>query len=335
MSTNQPINTGIPSVEDQIDPDLAAALASRFGDPTDSSTPPPSSTPPADDTPEDEEVEPEELDDEEVEPGADDETPPESTPPSGFELTLPDGSVAHLDPETALAFYSFNQRLNSDPRLAQYLAAYNPYDQTPQETPTPAPVERGQTSAPGPSQLSLPDDLDLDDPNIKFLVDTVTRLSDNLNNLSEVASRHEQALTAEQEQQASTLINSAQASFRSKYEGLTDEDVRAISDAAARTGMVATYMSGVNPITGLPTTPDPLAALDLAFESVYWANPKYREAALAAQVKQQREDRIKKNKAGALSGNSGSQPRRAPDIANEKDRRDAMLAMVAQDMGLE
>lgn len=251
----------------------------------------------------------------------------ESASAEGYTLTLPDGSSVSVSPEEILAYYQVDQRLRYDKHFSDYLNSYTPPTGG-GGTQVPPPV-----TTPPPSSVNI-DELDLDDPNIKFLYEHVQRLEQELSPLRESTARHEELLTQEQESQANALISAAQNSFHTKYEHLTTEDIKAITDAAARTGMVNTYMAGVHPITGLPVPPNPIEALNLAFESVYWANPKYREQALAQQVKTQREERIKKRKAGALTGSSGSTPRVIPNPKNDRERRDAMLAVVSEDMGL-
>lgn len=284
-------------------------------------------------TPDDEEIHEEsssdEVEDEEVVDDNEDETPDESV--EGFSLTLPDGSQVTLTPAQALAYYQFDQRLSSDPAFSQYLHSYDPASRPGgggvEQVPPPE-------STPPPPTVNL-DELDLEDPTIKYLVDSIKGLEQKLNPLQEVAARHEQLLTQEQQAQANALVSSAQQSFRQRYTHLSEDEVVALTHAAARTGMVNSYMSGVHPITGLPVPPNPLEAMSLALETVYWSNPEYRQHALAEQTRQAREDRARKRKAGSLSGPSGISNKAPAVPRNEKERIAAMTAVVAQDMGLE
>lgn len=295
-------------------------------DPTSSETTPDPVPDPTPDTEVEEETE--EETEEELEETSEEEE--EETPPvEGYSLTLQDGSTIQVSPEEILAYYQVDQRLKHDKHFAEYLQSYTPPTPGGGGTQAPPPV-----TTPPPPSVNL-DELDLDDPNIKFLYETVQRLEQELNPLREGYARHEQAITSDQEAQANAIISAAQRSFHTQYEHLTEADIKAITDAAARTGMVNTYMQGVHPITGLPVSPNPLEAINLAMETIYWANPVYREQAMADKVKAQREERVKKRKAGALAGPGGSTPRTVPNLKNEKDRREAMLSVVAQDMGLE
>lgn len=330
ISSNQPIQ------EDQIDPDLAAALAARFGDPK-SETPPEAPNPKSDpesEVEEEEEEQEEELNEEgeEEDKGEDEE---EEETPNVLTFTYMDAAgnpaTATITPEQAAAYYAFDQRLRSDRAYWEYINSYGSQPASPPQAPSSG-VQSPPTAATPELDLSQ---LDLDDPNIKFLVDRVTALSTDISNLRETAARHEQVLSSDQEAQATTLINAGRQAFQSKYPDLSTQEMDSISEAAARSGLVNSYMQGIHPITGQPVNPDPLAALDLAFEAAYWANPAYREKAIAAEAEAARKARIKKSKAGSLAPSSGSATRSTPTPSNDKERRDAMIAAVAQDMGLE
>lgn len=99
-------------------------------------------------------------------------------------------------------------------------------------------------------------------------------------------------------------------------------------------GAAQTYMNGIDPRTGLPVTnPNPIEAVTVAMEMAMWALPEFRTKAIKDEVKTARSDRVRKGKLTAISGNSGSASRSTPAPKNEAERRAAMIAEVAADMG--
>lgn len=268
----------------------------------------------------------------------DDEIPAEGLFEVEYEVLGPDNQPttvkATLTKDQLVAFHKFNQRLAADPKLQYWLGAYDP-----DRVPTPgAHVGEEQPTAPAtppqPVEDTIPEDVDLDDPTIKFLYEQNKKLQEELRAVQGVtAQTYEQQVQA-QRQAVDGLIKTAKTSFAESNK-LTEEEANKILDVAGRMGAAQTYMAGTDPRTGLPIiNPNPIEAVTTAMEMAMWALPEFRNKLVTAEAKTARADRIKKSKLTAISGNSGSTNRSTPAPKNDAELRAAMTAEIAADMGL-
>jgi hypothetical protein len=107
------------------------------------------------------------------------------------------------------------------------------------------------------------------------------------------------------------------------------QEVDKLSQIAARLGVLPQLMSGIDPITGAPTTPDPLKAFDRALEIAMLSVPEYRDREFRRSVQSQQDEAKKRKLLGAVGGTSGSVARvTTPPKAGSPEARKAMLAEV-------
>ena len=313
--------------------ELEAYLQQKFG--TDQTGGEPAPEPGLAPAPDEEEVEDQPDEDEEEEAEAEED---EQEQESFYRVqvgTNEDGTPRTHDfsgPEL-VAFYQFQQRLAADPLLAHTLSNWDP---TQQQPPSPAPGGVQPPPASPPPGTLIPEDVDTDDPNVKFLLEQNRLLSEQVTALSGSMQTTAAQWQAAQLQQINGLVQTAERGFAEKYE-LTAEQSKQISDVAGRMGVIAAYMNGVNPITGLPVVPNAMEAVNTALEAAIWTMPEYRSKIIDSQtnekIKTTREDKSRKQKLTALSGSPGSSNRNAPPPQTEAERRDAMAAEIAAAMG--
>jgi hypothetical protein len=300
-----PVNQGDPAGDEDSDP-LAAPPSSPAPSPE---TPEPDIPPP--------EGEPEAAPDTTVEP----EQPPTSLDDSNDFIQLGDERYPRSQIEAAA---SFQQRLIADPQLQQLITGYLT-GQTPQLTqPTQTPTTPSQPDI----SAQPPTDLDLDDPSIRALYQLVTSQSEQLQRLNQGLQTNIEVQAAQQRSQIDALWNQASTSFASDH-SLQPDDVERLSQVAARLGVLPQLMQGVDPITGAPSTPDPINAFTRSLEIAMWMVPEYRTRETRRTVSTMQEESQKRKLLGAVGGSSGSVARTQPPPApGTPEAKRAMLAEV-------
>lgn len=302
---------------------LSQYLEARFGSDQTGLNPPENNTednddeqddePSPDDTEEDEESSEEESDDDES-----------SEPPASGSVTLLDGTVVNFTADELTAFHTFQERLRNDDTLRNIVTNW---DQVKSQLSSPPPGPGVVPSQP-PAPPSPPEELDLDDPAIKYFYEQNQALLKELETLKGVTSTVADQNRAQVESQVNALIERGRVAFRDKYK-LSDQDATEILNLAGHTNAALSYMQGIDPRTGQPVPPehrgDAIQATMIAMEMSMWANDNIRTKVVKDQIAQDRKDRIKKSKLHALSGNSGSAPRTSSQPKNDSERRAAML----------
>jgi hypothetical protein len=134
----------------------------------------------------------------------------------------------------------------------------------------------------------------------------------------------EQRTASERDQRARVVdsFRNAVSTFKAKYPGLTDDQVRQIADATGR----------ANIIEGLERTEGSLtAAFDRGMEMTMWGTPELRSLAQVANADNvsTKKSSDRKSKQSALSGSGGSAPRTKPAAGRPKNRQELMDAMLA------
>jgi hypothetical protein len=107
---------------------------------------------------------------------------------------------------------------------------------------------------------------------------------------------------------------------------LSPDEVSRIRLAAGRMNVLDSLMSGIDPITGAPSKPDILTAVERSLEIAMYADPSFRSKVFQQEVKANRATMQKRKKLAGIGGNSGSAPRSTPPPENPHQ---AMLAEVA------
>ena len=236
-----------------------------------------------------------------TEPSAEPE-PPAETPEEGAFYEFDGQRYPASQVEAAARFQS---QLVNDPQLQLLIRNYLAGGVAAESAPPASPV--GEGSAPtGP-----PIELDLDDPQIRALYGVIQQQQERLDGLQFGLNA---SVTAQQMQQRNTVnaaLEVAQATF-AKDHNLKPEDMHHLSQVAARMNVIPSLLSGIDPITGAPSTPDYQVAFGRAFEIAMNVVPEYRDREFRRSVQTQQDDAKKRKLLGAVGGSSGSVARTTP-----------------------
>lgn len=263
----------------------------------------------------------------------------DTSPPAVIDL----GDGRQISRELVDAYEQFNARLAQDPELQALITDYLSGSV---RRPVPENEGGGAVGPPAGSAVlppspydTPPPDLDLSDPVIATMWNAnktaweqqqafLRQQQEAISQLTGVVQQqyNEQAERARRDNEA--VIAMAAQSF-AKDHALSDDEVKQLRMIAGRMNILPTLMSGVDPITGAPSTPDPAKAVQRALEIAYFSNPEYRAKEFARQQDQAKEGQRRKAKASSLSGSSGSSPRSTPAPTTPESKRAAMVAEVA------
>lgn len=223
----------------------------------------------------------------------------EAVAPPSAPLTPPgfiDFEGQHLPVADVRAFLELNERLRSDPAVAERVTkALSP--------PTEAPA--------------LPDWLDPEDQSSVKMWQHLQSVEANANTLRAQATQSQ-----EREQRARVVdgFRAGVASFRSRYPQLNEDQVAAVAQATGR----------ANIVDGLERTEGSIAAaFDKGLEMVLWSDPNLRSLAQGdgtTTVPPKSKDR--KAKQAALSGSGGSAPQTNKTTSKPKTREELMGQML-------
>lgn len=240
------------------------------------------------------------------------------------------GQEIRVSRDQALRYFQFDQDFQNDPQLRSLVLDYyqgrgnegqvQPPASEPAPQPAPAPVTSSVQEVP---------ELDLDDPAIRFLLQQQQQLAEQVQMLAGGVQQTQSQQQAQQQAQNEALIKRAMTSFQTEH-SLNDDSMNNIRQAAARLNVLPSLMQGVDPITGAPSRPDPLTAMERAFEIAMMMSPEHRQQEFAREVQRRVTDSRRKQKLAGLSGSSGSVPRTTPAPTTEQGRRSAMIDEIRQ-----
>lgn len=259
--------------------------------------------------------------------GDEDEVEEEIDPPSAFDPTS-------IDEQQYRAFQEFTGFLAENPEFASYVATFPGFYDDNQVGQQPLGAPSGTGAVPDNAQsgaLPLPDDLDLDDPAVKALLPLLQQQQTILQSLTQQQEVTQRQLYENQREQTTAIANRVQASFKKQY-GLEDGEMEELHTIAGRLQVLPSLMSGVDPWTGMPTKPDPMSAIERAYEMALYSTPKYRNKVIQPESERVVKDNTRKKKLSSLSGNSGSSPRTPAAPRNDLERRNAMISEVTAAM---
>lgn len=300
-----------------IDPDFEAAAEAYFKEViTDDETTPDSVEVPEPD-------EPTEVPGEEDQP----ESPAEEVPDDD-QVVQAEDPFEGLSKEQISAYKKFDELLKTRPDL-EYVIAQNLG-----LVPPSAPVTQPQPVAQdGPTaQRPAPPPLDLDDPSQRWLYERYMEQEQRLAQVTNAVIANNRQTATQQEQANTAILNRAFASFKQQH-NIDDVEMNQVVNLAGRLNVLPSLLNPIDPMTGVPRKVDPLSAVEQALDIAYWQIPGLREKEVATIAANKKAAQARKQKAGALSGNSGSAPRRpAPVPTDEIGRRRAMVETVAQMM---
>lgn len=197
---------GTDPLDEPTNEELSAALQARLGGGDDSV----SESEPASET--------EESGEGEGEP-----TPPvvETTPPPTDIEYFDLGDGNKLSREDAVRYQQFEQFLLDNP---DFVTALQGISSGELEL-----VKKGE--APPPTQVEIPDGVDLDDPNIKFLYERLQAANEELQSTKSKLTEHEQQITNQSRSTLDSLFNKARDTFQSER-GLSPEEMQKVVDTA-------------------------------------------------------------------------------------------------------
>lgn len=218
----------------------------------------------------------------------------------------------------------FQQHLQSDPQLQQLITDYLTGARTIAQAPQPQPQP---LQAPQPPYDPFAE-IDLDDPSLRALSNIVRQQNQQIQALTSGLRTTFDHSVNQQAQQIDAQYKTAATSFAKDHE-LEDGEVEAISQVAARLGVLPQLMQGMDPVTGVPHSPDPIASFQRALEIAMYQIPEYRDREFRRSVTTMQEHASKRKLLGAVGGTSGSVARtQTPPKAGSPEAKRAMLAEV-------
>lgn len=308
-------------------PEIFALLEARYGDrpsPTPGNLMPDSSSEQLSQLPEEEDVE-------EVPEGVE---PTEPTPTEPSELTL----APAPDPELA-QLRDLQTRLSSDPGLRDAISRYMSGEQTPTAPTlpsTPATQNPALSNFPNLPQLSQ-DDLDMADPVSRYALLQMEQMREELAETRRQAQFAATQVSQARQHEAYAAANSAKSAFMAQT-GYPADYLPAIEQAAVNSGAMITYMrNGIDPLTGLPVTPDAyqatLSALTIGSRMVPEVIEYEKTRAIAEHEARRSADLTRKAKLGGVSGSTGA-PRSIPSAppSTPYERKQAAVREIAAAM---
>lgn len=272
-----------------------------------------------------------EMPEPEPEPEPEPSVAPVEAPGEGEPETAPEPAIPEPSPETAdfleidgtqyprsqiEAAAQFQRQLVNDPQLQRLITDYlTGATVQPQPEPQPQPT--------GP-----PEDLDMDDPQMRAIYTLIQQQSEQINQLSQgLRVTHDQSV-ASQKQQVDSQWRVASTAF-GKDHGLDDQEVDHLGSIAARLNVLPSLMQGIDPVTGAPSSPDPIRAFQRALEIAMYQVPEYRDREFRRSVTTMQEEAQKRKLLGAVGGSSGSVARTTtPPKPGSPESRKALLAEV-------
>lgn len=235
-----------------------------------------------------------------------------------------------IDKATAQRYLDFDAFLEENPEFKDQLAGLGTGAY--QIVPVGEQVTTPQTE----TSLSLPDDIDKDDPTVKFFMDQISALQSKVDEANSQLSLHQSQLNLQNSSTTEALISRARKSFQSDHR-LSDEDMQKVYNATSQVNLSA-LMSPTDPTTGLPRKVDPLVALEQAFGIAYWSLPDYRQQYESQLLDNYRQDQEKKQKLSALGGSNGpvshdAKPPTSPAEMKAAAVREVAAAMFPERLG--
>ncbi len=219
--------------------------------------------------------------------------PPASTPPARFDLA---GQEMAL--EEAEAMRDMYRFLVSNPDKLRTIDAYMRgeinFEQAQQQVQ--APVE---------------DPLEGLDPALRERFESMEQMQSRLDRID--AERGESARAT-----AASAVAKGMELFQARH-GLTDEDMTELEQSAAALGILPQLAQQRG---------DMIAGVEATLDVAYWQNPKFRDREISRQKQADSQDRRRQQKAGALAGGSGSNPRASQqfDTSTREGREAATVA---------
>jgi hypothetical protein len=299
---SEELNKAITDSEQDVT-DWEALVRERFGEPTTESAPTTGESGPS----------------EVVERTGEEAQPAETTPPPSPDTWEFDDGIS-INKEVAESYARFDAFLQANPQIADIIK-----QSVEQAQATPAQVP--------PEPAPIPEDIDLDNPTVKFLFDQYNSTKTQLDQALQLIQRHDVQLNTQTNATAESTVNRVCESFQ-KEKGLTDEEVMRIRHIASNLNVMEPYMETTDPITGAPKKPDPLGAVEHALDLAYWSIPEFREKEIERRLKLNRENAEKQRKLSSLGGSSGSTPREQPTPQTKEEMQAAMIREVADMIGV-
>lgn len=228
--------------------------------------------------------------------------------------------------EDAERYQAFEQYLIENPQFAQALQGISDgsYELIPTE-------ELKARTTP----IKDEPELDLDDPNIKYLHDKLQTTQSSFEELQSKLKQHEEQITRQTQATFDSILGKAKESFQSERQ-LTDEQMTEVFDRAGSLNVLPGLLNASDPVTGLPRAVDPLDAVGKALELAYWSIPEYRDQEIQRQLTQNKTDNDRKRTLSSLGGSGGSvsKDQKAPTTRQEIHEamvKDIAAAMMGQD----
>ena len=257
-----------------------------------------------------------------VEPPA----PPEPAPPSADFYDL-DGLQLTRDQIRQLV--EQDQYLASNPNIRNLLAAVSMEGQPPAPPGIPAPAPPAAAEPPAPPPPTGPPEDIAQDPIALQLWQQNQDLLARFDQQAAVLAQHEERFQTQSNNTSQAFIDRAYNSFRLQHK-LDDSTMRRVHDLAESTINIGGLLNPVDPVSGKLQRPNPLTAMERAYQMAYELLPETQDRARAELEQDVRADIERKTKSSALSAGGASAPRRqAAPPSDPKDKTKAFLNDIA------
>lgn len=231
------------------------------------------------------------------------------------------GDGRKLSKADAARYAQFEQYLIDNPEFTMALQGLSKGDYQL------VPVQQQQQE----TKEETPPELDLDDPNIKWLHDQLESTRGTLTETQQKLLEHEAQLTTQSEATINSVLNRAKVSFQNER-SLSDDEMNQVYELAGSLNVLPSLMAPNDPITGLPRKVDPLDAVEKALEMAYWTVPEFREKEVQRQLESNRADNERKRKMTSLGGSGGSTKKDVKAPTTKQEINAAMAAEIAAAM---
>lgn len=224
-----------------------------------------------------------------------------------------------LSLEDAQSLVQLQQLLSTDPAFAQHLVGYfqGPQSVLPEQQQRQEPITPQPADDPQPP-FSLPADY-LENEVVKALYDINVQQWKQIQQLQESFQVVNNDVAERRRQELVGLADTVAEQFQSAH-NLSAEEMTTLRQRAGQLGIVTNLVNQGRPVT---------EAFQQALEITYWSTPEYRTRDLSTNMEANNQARKRKAKAASISGSAGSAPRTVPKPKTEQEKREAMVAEIA------
>lgn len=180
-----------------------------------------------------------------------------------------------------------------------------------------------------PPQLTPPEGFDIEDPAMAAVWQQFVALHEQNTALAARLEDHDARFRHQSDTTTTSFINRARESFRQQH-NLDPATMDRLHTVASSVINLDGFLDSVDPFDGKPQAPNPMAALERAYDVAYWAMPETREMARTELQEEMARDAKRQKKASALSSGGASAPRTAAVPVDPAARQSAFVREIGE-----